>query len=57
MGFTHKPGDAVTISSDCLGSLVNTMGTTEDLPPWTFGIRDLANYLSRLRYTLPTPSR
>jgi len=57
MGFTHKNGDTVTISSSCLGSLVNTTGTTEDLPPWTFGIRDLANYLSRLRYTLPTPSR
>jgi len=57
MGFTHKPGDTVTISSSCLGSLVNTTGTTEDLPPWTFGIRDLANYLSRLRYTLPTASR
>jgi fumarylacetoacetate (FAA) hydrolase family protein len=57
MGFTHKPRDTVTISSSCLGSLVNITGTTEDLPPWTFGIRDLANYLSRLRYTLPTASR
>ena len=57
MGFTHKPGDTVTISSRCLGSLVNTTGTTEDLPPWTFGIRDLANYLSRLRYTVSAASR
>jgi fumarylacetoacetate (FAA) hydrolase family protein len=57
MGFTHKPGDTVTISSGSLGSLVNTTGTTEDLPSWTFGIRDLANYLARLRYTLSTANR
>jgi len=46
-GFTHKDADQVTIHSAQLGSLVNTTGTTEDLPPWSFGIRDLMEYLSR----------
>ncbi|MDQ0693314.1 fumarylacetoacetate (FAA) hydrolase family protein [Arthrobacter sp. W4I7] len=48
LGFTHKPADKVAIHSANLGSLINTTGTTEDLPPWTFGIRDLMKYLSRL---------
>lgn len=48
LGFTHKPGDVVTISSPHLGSLMNTTKPTSDLAPWTFGIRDLTNYLSRL---------
>ena len=46
-GFTHKDADQVTIHSAQLGSLVNTTGTTEELPPWSFGIRDLMEYLSR----------
>jgi fumarylacetoacetate (FAA) hydrolase family protein len=44
-GFTHKPGDAVAIRSEHLGALVNRTGVTEELPPWTFGIRDLFAYL------------
>jgi fumarylacetoacetate (FAA) hydrolase family protein len=48
LGFTHKPGDVVTISSRHLGALVNTTGTTEELSPWTFGIRALITYLQRL---------
>ncbi|WP_139006201.1 fumarylacetoacetate hydrolase family protein [Arthrobacter crystallopoietes] len=44
-GFTHKPADTVTIRSDHLGSLVNRTGVTEELPPWTFGIRALIEYL------------
>lgn len=47
-GFTHKHADTVTIQSSHLGSLINTTGKTEDLDPWTYGIRDFANYLSRL---------
>lgn len=47
LGFTHKAGDQVTIRSAQLGSLINTTGTTEDLPAWSFGIRDLMEYLSR----------
>jgi fumarylacetoacetate (FAA) hydrolase family protein len=44
-GFTHKPGDVVTISSQRLGRLINVVGTTEDLPEWSFGIRALYRYL------------
>ncbi|UKA65911.1 fumarylacetoacetate hydrolase family protein [Arthrobacter sp. FW306-05-C] len=47
LGFTHKEGDRVTIHSAQLGSLINTTGTAEDLPAWSFGIRDLMEYLSR----------
>lgn len=47
LGFTHKHGDVVTISSPHLGSLINTTRPTSDLAPWTFGLRDLTSYLSR----------
>jgi fumarylacetoacetate (FAA) hydrolase family protein len=47
-GFTHKPGDRVAISSAHLGTLVNTTAPTEDLAPWTFGIREMVSYLGRL---------
>ncbi|WP_271180765.1 fumarylacetoacetate hydrolase family protein, partial [Novosphingobium resinovorum] len=33
-GFTHKVGDVVTISSDRLGTLVNTVATSRDAPAW-----------------------
>lgn len=55
LGFTHKPADEVTIHSPHLGSLINTTGTTEDLPPWTFGIRNLMDYLAQLPAS-PSPS-
>jgi fumarylacetoacetate (FAA) hydrolase family protein len=48
LGFTHKPADTVTIRSAHLGALVNATSATEDVPRWTFGIRDLADYLSRI---------
>jgi fumarylacetoacetate (FAA) hydrolase family protein len=48
-GFTHKPGDVVEIFSSHLGRLVNTTGVTEELEPWTFGIRELMAYLARER--------
>ena len=48
-GFTHKPGDRVEISSTHLGSLVNTTAPTEALAPWTFGIREMIDYLGRIR--------
>ncbi len=37
-GFTHKLGDRVTISSRRLGTLVNTVTTSRDAPPWEMGI-------------------
>jgi fumarylacetoacetate (FAA) hydrolase family protein len=48
LGFTHKPGDVVTISSPQLGVLVNRTRKTEDMEPWTFGISALFAYLSGL---------
>ncbi|WP_457946208.1 fumarylacetoacetate hydrolase family protein [Pseudarthrobacter sp. alpha12b] len=48
-GFTHKHGDVVTIRSRHLGALVNRVGPSEDLPEWTFGLRQLFDYLSRQR--------
>lgn len=48
LGFTHKPGDVVSIASDHLGTLVNTTSGTEELPPWTYGIRALYSYLGGL---------
>lgn len=40
-GFHHKVGDEVVIHEPRLGSLVNRVGQSEALPPWTFGIADL----------------
>jgi fumarylacetoacetate (FAA) hydrolase family protein len=37
-GFTHKIGDVVTISSQRIGTLSNTVTTSRDAPPWTMGI-------------------
>ncbi len=53
LGFTHQPGDVVTISSPLLGSLINRVDRTEDLEPWTFGITALFNYLSQLERGAP----
>nr|WP_217509431.1 fumarylacetoacetate hydrolase family protein [Pseudarthrobacter sp. C4D7] len=49
LGFTHKPGDLVTISSPHLGALVNRTRRTEDLAPWTYGISSLFRYLADVR--------
>jgi len=49
LGFTHKDGDLVTISSPRLGSLVNRTEQTEQMQPWTFGITALFAYLESLK--------
>ena len=36
-GFTHKPGDLVTVSADKLGALTNRMRHSQNCPPWDFG--------------------
>lgn len=47
-GFTHKDGDIVRISSRQLGSLVNRVGRSDRIAPWTFGVRALmANLAAR----------
>lgn len=38
VGFTHKMGDVVTISSARIGTLQNTVTTSRDAPAWTMGI-------------------
>ncbi|MFF2246240.1 fumarylacetoacetate hydrolase family protein [Arthrobacter sp. NPDC058130] len=53
LGFTHKDGDLVTISSPLLGALINRTGQTEQMQPWTFGIRALFAYLANLSETEP----
>lgn len=47
-GFTHKAGDRVSISSPQLGLLRNRVTTSDQAPPWTFGLRELiANLAGR----------
>jgi fumarylacetoacetate (FAA) hydrolase family protein len=48
-GFTHHQGDVVTIRSSHLGALVNRVGRAEELPEWSFGLRQLFGYLHGLR--------
>lgn len=40
-GFTHEVGDVVRISTPKLGQLANTVLSSEDAEPWTFGIWSL----------------
>jgi fumarylacetoacetate (FAA) hydrolase family protein len=46
-GFTHHWGDRVTIGSDALGRLVNTVQPCDQIEPWTFGTRALMENLAR----------
>ena len=46
MGFTHKLGDLVSISTPGLGRLVNRVTTSDLAPPWTFGIGALMRNLA-----------
>jgi fumarylacetoacetate (FAA) hydrolase family protein len=47
-GFTHHPGDRVSISTPSLGTLVNTVHRSDAIAPWTFGVRALyANLAQR----------
>jgi fumarylacetoacetate (FAA) hydrolase family protein len=45
-GFTHKVGDVVSISSERLGTLVNTVATSRDAPAWETGISALYRNLA-----------
>ncbi|MET0982325.1 MAG: fumarylacetoacetate hydrolase family protein [Telluria sp.] len=46
-GFTHHIGDRVSISTPSLGTLVNTVARSDQIAPWTFGVRALYNNLAR----------
>ena len=45
-GFTHKLGDNVSVTSERLGRLVNTVATSRDAPPWQFGLSSLIGNLA-----------
>jgi fumarylacetoacetate (FAA) hydrolase family protein len=46
MGFTHKLGDLVSISTPKLGRLANRVTTSDQAAPWTFGISALMRNLA-----------
>jgi len=46
MGFTHHPGDIVTIASPLLGALVNRVTTSDKAAPWSFGTGALMRNLA-----------
>ncbi|MBP7000587.1 MAG: fumarylacetoacetate hydrolase family protein [Amaricoccus sp.] len=45
-GFTHHPGDVVTIAAPGLGALVNVVGLATEAPEWTFGAAALMRNLA-----------
>lgn len=45
-GFTHKPGDRVTIGEAKLGELTNTVRLSTQCAPWTFGAAALMRNLA-----------
>ncbi len=46
MGFTHKIGDVVTISTPSLGRLVNRVRLSTECAPWSFGTLALMRNLA-----------
>lgn len=46
-GFTHQPGDLVTISTPRLGKLQNTVKFCPDCSPWNFGAAALFRNLAQ----------
>ena len=57
LGFTHKPGDRVRVSSERLGMLENRVTTCDRAPPWTFGITELMRNLAGRGLLTPRPER
>ncbi len=45
-GFTHKPGDIVSISAGKVGRLTNRMRYAQDCPAWEFGVGALMRNLA-----------
>jgi len=46
-GFTHKPGDRVTIATPSLGALVNRVRYCDEIEAWTFGTGALMRNLAQ----------
>src|SRR3546814_19813567 len=45
-GFTHQPGDVVTIRARKLGALVNVVNHCDKIATWTFGTAALMQTLA-----------
>ena len=45
-GFTHKHGDVVSVANPDLGVLINTVRSTDQCPPWEFGVSHLMRNLA-----------
>jgi fumarylacetoacetate (FAA) hydrolase family protein len=48
-GFTHVPGDVVSVATPALGALVNRVRHCDTIAPWTFGSGALMRNLSARR--------
>ena len=46
-GFTHVVGDTVSVSTASVGCLVNRVGLSDQIPPWTYGTSALMRDLAR----------
>ena len=46
-GFTHVVGDTVAISTPQLGTLFNRVTTSDQAPPWIYGVRALMQDLAK----------
>ncbi len=46
-GFTHVVGDVVSVSTPKLGTLTNTITTSDQAAPWTYGLNALMRDLAR----------
>jgi len=46
-GFTHHDGDIVSISTPRLGALINRVGRSDAIAPWTFGAGALMRNLAK----------
>jgi fumarylacetoacetate (FAA) hydrolase family protein len=57
LGFTHKIGDVVRVSTERLGTLENKVSTCDKAPPWTFGVTELMLNLSARGLLVQTNKR
>jgi fumarylacetoacetate (FAA) hydrolase family protein len=48
-GFTHAVGDMVSVHTPRLGTLTNRVNTSDQITPWTFGVRHLIASLAQRR--------
>jgi fumarylacetoacetate (FAA) hydrolase family protein len=46
-GFTHAVGDTVSVHTPKLGTLTNRVNTSDQIAPWTFGVRHLIASLAK----------